>query len=264
MIGRPEIQRLARESGVDERTQERDYVLAWMLAASSQTGHGLVFKGGTCLRRCYFRGYRYSEDLDFTLPIGSTAPPLIEILGSWGAWAQDMSGLTVTTSADEDSPDKKGWLSFRGPLGALRNKAVKVDVAFDERIEDEVVSRPLLSDYSDIADGTFAVNAYSLMEIWGEKTRSLLQRAEPRDVYDLAMLATDDRHLPARARDIFVRKAEHKNLDPTSLADRLDRREPVLARTWADRLGNQVGPGAPDFPATWRLVKRAFRQGGYL
>jgi predicted nucleotidyltransferase component of viral defense system len=25
-----------------------------------------VFKGGTALRRCYFRGYRYSEDLDFS------------------------------------------------------------------------------------------------------------------------------------------------------------------------------------------------------
>jgi uncharacterized protein len=264
VIGRPEIQRLAREGGVDERTQERDYVLAWMLAASSQTGHGLVFKGGTCLRRCYFRGYRYSEDLDFTLPIGSTAPPLIEILESWAALVQDMSGLTVTVSADEDSPDKKGWLSFRGPLGALRNNAVRVDVAFDERIEDQVVSRPLLSDYKDLADGTYAVNAYSLIEIWREKTRSLLQRAEPRDVYDLAMLAADDQHLPARAHGVFLRKAELKNLDPNSLAERLDRREPVLARTWADRLGHQVGPDAPDFPETWRLVKRALRQAGYL
>jgi predicted nucleotidyltransferase component of viral defense system len=26
----------------------------------------LVFKGGTCLRKCYFHDYRFSEDLDFT------------------------------------------------------------------------------------------------------------------------------------------------------------------------------------------------------
>ncbi|CAN5145726.1 hypothetical protein BH20BAC1_BH20BAC1_03460 [soil metagenome] len=26
-----------------------------------------VFKGGTCLRKCYFPDYRFSEDLDFTL-----------------------------------------------------------------------------------------------------------------------------------------------------------------------------------------------------
>jgi predicted nucleotidyltransferase component of viral defense system len=26
----------------------------------------LIFKGGTCLRKCYFPNYRFSEDLDFT------------------------------------------------------------------------------------------------------------------------------------------------------------------------------------------------------
>jgi predicted nucleotidyltransferase component of viral defense system len=26
-----------------------------------------IFKGGTCLKKCYFEDYRFSEDLDFTL-----------------------------------------------------------------------------------------------------------------------------------------------------------------------------------------------------
>jgi predicted nucleotidyltransferase component of viral defense system len=26
-----------------------------------------TFKGGTCLKKCYFETYRFSEDLDFTL-----------------------------------------------------------------------------------------------------------------------------------------------------------------------------------------------------
>src|SRR6185312_2503976 len=26
-----------------------------------------LFKGGTCLKKCYFETYRFSEDLDFTL-----------------------------------------------------------------------------------------------------------------------------------------------------------------------------------------------------
>ena len=230
MIGRPEIQRLAQAGGVDERTQERDYLLTWMLAAHSAANYGLVFKGGTCLRQCYFRGYRYSEDLDFTLPAGSSAPPLIEIIGSWCAWVSENSGIRATASPDDQSPDQKGWLSFRGPLGAQRDKAVKVDVAFDEHIEDKVVSRPLLSDYTDIADQEHPVMAYSLVEMWAEKTRSLLQRAEPRDLYDLAMLAAHDKGLPARAHGVYVRKAELKKLDPNALAERLDRRKPVLAK----------------------------------
>jgi hypothetical protein len=60
VIGRPEIQRLARAGGVDERTQERDYVLAWLLAGMAVQDFGLVLKGGTCLRRCHIPGYRYS------------------------------------------------------------------------------------------------------------------------------------------------------------------------------------------------------------
>jgi predicted nucleotidyltransferase component of viral defense system len=26
-----------------------------------------IFKGGTCLKKCFFETYRFSEDLDFTL-----------------------------------------------------------------------------------------------------------------------------------------------------------------------------------------------------
>jgi len=29
-----------------------------------------AFKGGTCLKKCYFETYRFSEDLDFTLTEG--------------------------------------------------------------------------------------------------------------------------------------------------------------------------------------------------
>ena len=41
-----------------------------------------VFKGGTCLKKCYIETYRFSEDLDFTvLPGGPIAdrrgPPLL-------------------------------------------------------------------------------------------------------------------------------------------------------------------------------------------
>ena len=40
------------------------------LAGHSQEFHlteTWVFKGGTCLKKCYFETYRFSEDLDFTL-----------------------------------------------------------------------------------------------------------------------------------------------------------------------------------------------------
>src|SRR5205823_307498 len=54
---------------IPETVLERDYCLAWFLIALSQEalGQRLAFKGGTALKRCYFGGYRFSEDLDFTL-----------------------------------------------------------------------------------------------------------------------------------------------------------------------------------------------------
>jgi len=54
---------------VQESVIERDYCLAWFLTglAAHPLREILAFKGGTAIRRCYFRDYRFSEDLDFTL-----------------------------------------------------------------------------------------------------------------------------------------------------------------------------------------------------
>jgi hypothetical protein len=63
--------RLAAGGGlrIREDVLERDYCLAWLLTALSQSDLKpvLAFKGGTALKRCYYADYRFSEDLDFTL-----------------------------------------------------------------------------------------------------------------------------------------------------------------------------------------------------
>jgi len=74
MIDRQEILEFAGEVGLDPNVVEKDYVLGWMLAGISQnprTRDSWIFKGGTCLKKCYFETYRFSEDLDFTLLDGS-------------------------------------------------------------------------------------------------------------------------------------------------------------------------------------------------
>lgn len=44
-------------------------MLAYLIATlgSIDENHGLVFKGGTALRLCYFEEYRYSTNLDFSV-----------------------------------------------------------------------------------------------------------------------------------------------------------------------------------------------------
>ena len=69
MIGRAEVLSAADATGLLPRVVEKDHLLGWLLWGIS--GHpelaGWIFKGGTCLKKCYFETYRFSEDLDFTL-----------------------------------------------------------------------------------------------------------------------------------------------------------------------------------------------------
>jgi predicted nucleotidyltransferase component of viral defense system len=70
MIPKYEIMEHAKEYGLSANTIEKDYVLSWLLfgiANSNELKQKWIFKGGTCLKKCYFEQYRFSEDLDFTI-----------------------------------------------------------------------------------------------------------------------------------------------------------------------------------------------------
>jgi len=57
MIRDAEIRRMAGAAGVEPRIVELDYALGWALrgiGANEYLSGRLVFKGGTCLRKCYF------------------------------------------------------------------------------------------------------------------------------------------------------------------------------------------------------------------
>ena len=70
MIDRREILDSATRHGLNPQIIEKDLVLGWILAGINRhpaLAESWVFKGGTCLKKCYFETYRFSEDLDFTL-----------------------------------------------------------------------------------------------------------------------------------------------------------------------------------------------------
>lgn len=70
MIDRREILDLAAQTSLTPHVIEKDYVLGWILAgiyAHEELAEKWIFKGGTCLKKCFFETYRFSEDLDFTL-----------------------------------------------------------------------------------------------------------------------------------------------------------------------------------------------------
>ena len=66
MIGKEEINRRAKAEGLRFDQIEKAHVILWILQALAQPElkpKGWVFKGGTCLRHCFYSGYRFSEDL---------------------------------------------------------------------------------------------------------------------------------------------------------------------------------------------------------
>jgi predicted nucleotidyltransferase component of viral defense system len=68
MIRKDQILERAREWQLRPEVVEKDYVLGWLLAsvsADAEAANRWVLKGGTCVKKCFFETYRFSEDLDF-------------------------------------------------------------------------------------------------------------------------------------------------------------------------------------------------------
>ena len=101
MIPKREILELATSSGLSPQVIEKDYVLGWILAGIHQhdIGKSWAFKGGTCLKKCYFETYRFSEDLDFTLsdPGHIDASFLQNAFTQIAEWIYEKTGIEIPT-----------------------------------------------------------------------------------------------------------------------------------------------------------------------
>ncbi len=97
MIYQKEIREKSEQMGVLPDTVDKDWVLGHVLKGIFETqglGEQLVFKGGTCLKKCYFEDYRFSEDLDFTFLEKELAPDVL-MLDDLCKWVFDNSGIRL-------------------------------------------------------------------------------------------------------------------------------------------------------------------------
>ena len=145
MISEAELRRWAGRWSTDPMVVDLDYVLGCFLSQWYQDKEAtkLRFKGGTCLRKCYFPDYRFSEDLDFTAEARFTKRTLEDLLRRTAQRLQDVFGLdfTVRPLKVEVGNDEYGLESFqariyyRGPLrwrGSLR--AIRLDISRGEHL----------------------------------------------------------------------------------------------------------------------------------
>lgn len=197
----------ARAAGKPQFVLEKDYALSYLLAGIAKVPalrESLVFKGGTCLRKAYFPGYRFSEDLDYTARSSSGCDALLEaLIAACDSMKAQLlvSGPFEVVVAEERhrEPHPRGQCVFRVrvrfPWMRTPDCSLKVEVSAEEPLLATPVERPLIHEFPDESlDATIA--AYRLEEIAAEKPRAFLQarqhlrdrgwlRNRPRDIYDL-------------------------------------------------------------------------------
>ena len=264
MIKPREIQQKAREAGVRDQQIEKDYVLSWILKGVAQhekLKQTIVFKGGTVLKKVYFEDYRYSEDLDFTLLESSiTRVQIFEWFGEIFERVKEEANIPLEI-IDDNEHENGGinfYIGYTGPLGGQgSNKKVKIDVSRSEKLEFEPVLLPVFVGYSDIEDHELL--CYRLEEVLIEKLRSVMQRMQARDFYDIWYLLEQHQMEIEFYRSEFAGKCAAKNLNPADFPKKLAERLPGYRGRWQGSLAGQI-QNLPSFEQVVREVNRHLRR----
>lgn len=146
MISKNEILTLSQALSLNPDTVEKDYVLSWVLWGinnDKDLSHDWAFKGGTCLKKCFFETFRFSEDLDFTV-IRSEHFSENFLLNKF----KDISGAIYEETGIEFLPNEfkfeilpkenknfsaQGKIQYYGPLRRRNGVAsIKLDLTADE------------------------------------------------------------------------------------------------------------------------------------
>jgi predicted nucleotidyltransferase component of viral defense system len=274
MIGKPEILRIAGQLNLNPHVVEKDYALGWLLAgifANDRIADRWIFKGGTCLKKCFFETYRFSEDLDFTLTDESQLDEafLREVFAEIGEWVYEQSGLEFPADRQDfeiyENPrgnkSCRGRVSYRGPVSPTSGgwPRIKLDLTADECVVLPPARILIYHPYSDAPDGGIEVLAYAYEEAFAEKLRALTERTRPRDLYDVINLYrnSDARPSPSVLLDVFRQKCEFKDI-PLPKAEGLDPYRRDLEAAWETMLRHQL-PALPPVASFWEALPELFR-----
>lgn len=253
MISRAALQARAREWGLTEEVVEKDYVLGWLLwgiGSHAALRDDWIFKGGTCLKKCFVETYRFSEDLDFTVLEGGPLRPddLVPVLSEVLDTVEQETGVMLSSRPPvvrmrPDGQSAEGRIYYRGPRGAPEEARVKLDLTYDETVVETTVRREIAHAYDEELPGDGAVQCYAFVEVFAEKLRALGQRTRPRDLYDVVNLyrRADLRDNRERVLAVLQRKCAYKDVPPPTLefviaADRLTE----LRGDWQAMLAHQL------------------------
>jgi len=269
MILQKEIAGIAVQKGVLKSTIDKDWALGHFIDAIfsiPELRQKLVFKGGTCLKKCYIPEYRFSEDLDFTstdkdfiltrkhlddistLLKGRVEMPIhIESLREL-KYEDTLTGYEAIIKfwgsdhpRNEPPPPPSRW-----------HTKVKIEIILYELILFPVSKRDVVHSYSDkLTENALQVPCYSIEEVLAEKMRSLIQRSysAPRDFYDIWNLSKQFPELEYKPIvNAFHKKLAFKGHAFTSVEQLINpENDKQLSTAWKNSLAHQITGKLPDF-----------------
>lgn len=256
MISKQEILQQAQKLQLMPNIIEKDYVIGWILAGIANNYklyNNWIFKGGTCLKKCFFKQYRFSEDLDFTLTDFIQIDPkfLKENFISIVEWIYEHAGIELPLDRiifeiyknPLGNKSVTGKISYRGPMQRRGDlSSIKLDLTNDEIIATVPDRKKIDHPYSDRLQVECYIKCYCFVEIFAEKLRALIERLRPRDVYDAIHLYNAKQNLKGAELLEFLKiKCQYKNIQiPTlqELEQMVENQE--LTAEWNNMLSHQI------------------------
>jgi predicted nucleotidyltransferase component of viral defense system len=269
MILQKEIVGIAAQKGVVKSTIDKDWALGHFIDAIfsiPELKQKLIFKGGTCLKKCYIPDYRFSEDLDFT-SIDKDFKLTRKHLDNISAFLKQRVEMPTYIESLKELKFKdkltgyEAIIKFWGsdhprndspPSPQRWQTKVKIEIILYELMLFPVSYRDVVHSYSDkLTEYALEVPCYSIEEVLAEKIRSLIQRSytAPRDFYDIWYLSI---HFPELDYKLIA-NAFHKKLafkgHSFSAVEQLinSENDKHLSAAWKNSLAHQITSELPDF-----------------
>lgn len=270
MILKKEIEKIAEQKGVAKTTIDKDWVLGHFVDAIfsiPECSDNLIFKGGTCLRKCYFDDYRFSEDLDFTAinPDFVLDRKLLDQIVKLVAERTDIPLYVEELKPLKFKDELTGFAAKVKFWGAdhPRNQApappqrwqtsIKIEIILYEEMIFPTENRKVHHDYSDqLSNMANSVPCYAFQEVLAEKLRALIQPSytAPRDFYDIWYLSQNvaDLNWPEIVK-AFHQKMKFKGLEFTGIEQMInEENDQRLQAAWKNSLGHQIaGDRLPEY-----------------
>ncbi len=223
---------LARKTAMSLGNLEKDYVLSVALTRLPGLTEHAIFKGGTCIKKCYYPKFRFSSDLDFTYQnknpddlktLKNNIRGTFEMKTIDGIRFQKVKPIETLKENLIAAIQYESVISQTGYIDSIR-----VEYSTETPVEQKPCLRNVINPpVYDLPQTT--VPCLSLPEILAEKIHAIYHRKKPRDLYDATFLirqgVTPDQKLIATKL-----KALGAELGKPTLQERIGR----LKETWND------------------------------